>query len=281
MNTHAPVLCDYHIHTPYCGHAQGTIVEYIENAIEKGLKEICFTDRLGRYYLNESQKKRYWDWGMNTEKLGRYCRELEDVADTFKDRITIRSGLEIDYIEGAEDLVGPVLDGYPFDFLLGSIHCLPAFGWKHIANYSVQDQGILYDEYFKAAKNAIKSGLFNALAHLDFIWRYTRWPEKKTTRIFTLIEQTIQEAAHHNVAIELNSNGYLWSQIYTVLGGDPFQTMLDAIKTYSAPLTVGSDAHKPEFIGKAFREIAFLLKNTGIPGYCTFEKKRCVSHSLV
>ncbi len=27
------MLADYHVHTPYCGHAKGKIIEYIEAAI--------------------------------------------------------------------------------------------------------------------------------------------------------------------------------------------------------------------------------------------------------
>lgn len=268
------IISDFHIHTPYCGHAHGRIIDYVEIAVFKGMKEICFTDHLGRYYLTESQKKRYWDWGMNAQKLERYCLELDDVKDTFKDQITIRTGLEIDYIEGAENLIMPLIEKYNFDFLLGSIHCLPRFGWKHIANYSGQDLWPLFEDYFKAAKAIVSSDIFNSLAHLDFIWRYAKWPLKKTTKVFKYIEDIVETAAAHDVAIEINSNGYLWSQIYTVQGGDPFDILLEKIKDHNTPITIGSDAHKPEFVGKAFTDVAQMLKIKGIKKYCTFEKQQ-------
>ncbi len=268
------IISDYHIHTPYCGHAHGKIIDYVEYAIHKGMKEICFTDHLGRYYLTESQKKRYWDWGMNTEKLSRYFRELEDVKDIFKDRIKIRSGLEIDYIAGAEDLILPIIEGYSFDFLLGSIHCLPKFGWKHIANYSGDDIWPLFEEYFEAAKGVVTSDLFNSLAHIDFIWRYAKWPLNKSGKVFNYIEDIVETASKHDIAIEINSNGYLWSQIYTVQGGDPFDILVEKIREHNALITIGSDAHKPTFVGKAFEDVAQLMKIKGIKKYCTFEKQK-------
>jgi histidinol-phosphatase (PHP family) len=110
-------ISDYHIHTPYCGHAHGTIIKYVETAISKGMKEIYFTDHLGRYYLSELQKKRYWDWGMDSNKLDRYVLEINDVKNIYRNAIDIRIGLEIDYIEGAEDKIDPIIEKYPFDFI--------------------------------------------------------------------------------------------------------------------------------------------------------------------
>lgn len=36
------MFVDYHMHTPLCGHAQGEMEEYVEEAIRQGLKEIAF-----------------------------------------------------------------------------------------------------------------------------------------------------------------------------------------------------------------------------------------------
>ena len=41
------------------------------------------------------------------------------------DRIAVKIGLEIDYIEGAEDLLAPFFDNFTLDFCLCSIHCIP------------------------------------------------------------------------------------------------------------------------------------------------------------
>jgi histidinol-phosphatase (PHP family) len=274
MNNNNTLLADFHIHSPYCRHAEGKIIEYVEVAVSRGMKKICITDHLGRYYLTESQKRRYWDWGMNQSHIERYYTEIDDLKNIYKDRIDIKTGLEVDFIEGAEDQIQPLIDPYPFDFILGSIHCLPKFGWKHIANYTDKDMWLIFEEYLRVAKNLVASGVFDSLAHIDFIWRYAKWPTKKSDLIFGYIEDIVKTASQKNVAIEINSNGYLWSQIYTITDGDPFEILLKNIKKYNAMITVGSDAHKPQFLAKSFKEIAHMLKNAGITSYCTFEGRK-------
>lgn len=280
MTNNATIISDYHIHSPYCKHAHGKMIDYVENAILMGMQEICITDHLGRYYLTASQKKRYWDWGMSEQNLARYYLEIEDLKETYKDQITIRKGLEIDYIEGAEEILLSILKPYSFDFLLGSIHCLPSYGWKHIANYASDDLWPIFYEYFRVAKSMATAGIFNSIAHLDFIWRYSKWPAKKSNAVFEMIEKTIKVAIEHDLCIEINANGYLWSQIYTIRGGDPFNILLKKIKKYNAPITIGSDAHKPEFVGKAFAELAHILKKRGITHYYTFENRKKISQLI-
>ncbi len=280
MKKKTPIIADYHIHTPYCGHAHGRIIDYVESAIETGIKEICFTDHIGRYYLTKSQKDRYKDWGMSEYRLNRYIKEIEDLKKSYNDKILIKIGLEIDYIEGAEERLQPIIDGYPYDFFLGSIHCLPAIGWRHLATYSPKDTWPVYSEYFNAAKALVSSGIFSSFAHIDFIWRYMKWPTKKDNKIIRLIQETVEMAAANNIAVEINSNGYLWSQIYNVSGGDPFEVLLESIKTYNASITIGSDAHKPVFVGKSFNELARLLKARGITRYSTFSERLEITQKI-
>ena len=269
-----PYPSDYHIHTPYCGHAHGKIIEYVTEALKKGMTEICFTDHLGRYYLSEYQRKRYWDWGMSNKNLDRYYHEIEDVQNMYQNTLHIRIGLEIDFIAGAEDLIPPIINRYSLDFLLGSIHCLPLFGWKHIANYSTDDVWSIYQSYFEAAKAAITSHLFNSLAHLDFIWRFSQWPDSKTDEICSSIDEIVKLAVKHDVAIEINSNGFIWSQNYQLSESDPFLFLLDAIKRHKAHITIGSDAHKPDCVGNMFNDITRVLKSKGIVQYCTYLKRK-------
>ncbi len=273
MSASTPLFADYHIHTPYCGHAQGATIDYVEAAIRAGLSEIGFSDHLGRYYLTKSQRKRYWDWGMRDALLPRYLAEINDLKAAYKDRILIRTGLEVDFIEGAEDLLNEALDGHELDYILGSIHCIPAVGWKHIATYTQQPPYDIYVRYFDQAENAIASGLFDVLAHLDFIWRYIKWPEEKTDEIFDRIRRVVALAARSEVAVEINANGYLWSQMRTQPAGDPFRILVEAIRDSSAIITVGSDAHKPFMVAKAFPEIGAMLRDFGLTRQCIFDKK--------
>jgi histidinol-phosphatase (PHP family) len=266
-------IADYHIHSPYCRHAQGKMIDYVNAAILYGLPEIGFSDHLGRYYLSASQKRRYWDWGMSATALERYVMEIESLQAAFKDRITIRMGLEIDYIEGAEELLRPLIDKYEFDFLLASIHCLPVFSWKHLSTFVKKDTWPIFENYFHVARSLIQCGLFDSLAHIDFIWRYVKWPDGHTADVFAFIQEMAALAIASHMAVEINANAYLWSQLYQTGGGDPFAILVDSIHANRTHITVGSDAHKPEYTGKSLREVVEVLKKKGVSSFSTFEHR--------
>lgn len=274
------MIADYHIHTPYCGHAQGRTVEYIEAAIEAGIPEIGFADHLGRYYLSRSQRKRYWDWGMNDATLARYYTEVTDLRDSFADQITIKIGLEVDYIEGAEELLEPIVALYPFDFLLGSIHCLPRFSWRHLARNARTRPEEVFIEYFNYAQSAAESGLFDILAHLDFVWRYVAWPTGLTQEIMRRIDEAVAAAAKTGTCIELNTNGYVWSAINAHDGADPFEQIISSVKTHKACITLGSDAHTPATVGKSLDEMAVFAVRKGTKDLCLFSHHKARKTTL-
>jgi len=267
------LLIDYHIHTPYCGHAHGKTAEYIERAIALGIEEICFTDHLGRYYLTHVQRRRYWDWGMDERTIVRYVAELTDLQRLYAGKIRIKIGLEIDFIEGADELLVPFLSYYPFDFLLCSVHCLPKFGWKHLSDYKEFDGVTVFREYFRYTRAALASGLFSSLAHLDFAWRYLKWPEHS---MLSLLEEeivaTVATAAEHNQCMEVNANGYMWSYTHIREGADPFLMFIEACVKQLVPITIGSDAHDPQLVGKTFTDLIPVLRSWGVREVATFDK---------
>jgi histidinol-phosphatase (PHP family) len=267
------VVVDYHVHTPFCGHAYGKMVDYIETAILAGMHELGFSDHLGRYYLGRVQRKRYWEWGMSERDLARYVGEVMDLKALFADRIVIRLGLEVDYIEGAEHLVENIVAQYPFDYLLGSIHCIPALGWQHLSHYAKSDPDKMYRWYFSAARAAIQSGLFQSLAHLDFIWRYIIWPESRRFELAEHINNIISVSSKSTTDIEINSNGYIWSRATYAKDFDPFDLFIDILCKQKARITLGSDAHAPQMVAKVFPEIVHLLKSKGINRVSLFERK--------
>lgn len=264
------MIADYHIHTPYCGHARGNIIQYIESAVEQGIDEIGFSDHLGRYYLTQTQRHRFWDWGMNDRDIPRYFTEISELKEIYEDKINIRIGLEVDYIEGAEDLLMPLLDICPLDFIIGSIHCIPRFGWKHISNYSDLSPLPIYKEYFRAVRLALESKLFQSIAHTDFIWRYIAWPKDASEEIFGEIDNTVKCALEYGGRIEVNANGFVWSRSHETPGKDPFEFLLETIKNYGVQVTIGSDAHEPSMVGKHFSEIIDLLHSKGINSISCF-----------
>lgn len=274
------MLADYHVHTPYCGHARGKIIDYVHSAVDFGLQEIGFADHLERYYLTPSQRRRYWNWGMEDHDLDRYVAELLELRDVFAEKIAIKIGIEADYVEGAEEMLSGIVNRFPLDFILCSIHCIPQLGWKHLADYSSQDSSLVFRDYFRLARAAMKTGLFNVLAHMDFIWRYIPWPAREPTMPFEEIARTVATARECGTVVEINANGYLWSRNNTIDEGDPFEAIVDQCRRYGVPVSLGSDAHDPLMVAKLFPELCGMLQQKGFSSFTCFSEGKARREKL-
>jgi histidinol-phosphatase (PHP family) len=264
------MLADYHVHTAYCGHARGKIIQYVDRAIALGLREIGFADHLSRYYLTPAERDQYFDWGMSPQDLDRYFADLEGVRALYSGTIDIRVGLEIDFVEGTEDTLARAIEGRTLDFTLGSVHCLPRFGWHHLAHCEAESPLDIYREYFRCAKAAAVSKLFKSLAHLDFVWRYTSWPTTMSAELMSLIDDVVAAAARSDTAVEINANGFVWSALAHTGRDDPYDALVSAIVRHDTPITLGSDAHTPEAVGSAFPDIVPYLTKRGVTHLATF-----------
>jgi histidinol phosphatase-like PHP family hydrolase len=81
-------------------------------------------------------------------------------------------------------------------------------------------------------------------------------------------------AEKNNVCVEINANGFLWSQINDGRNYNLFDMTIEAVKKHNASVTIGSDAHTPNLVGKAFPQILAILKSKGIETFSVFEQKQ-------
>ena len=87
------MLANYHTHTPRCGHATGTEREYIERAIEKGMKVLGFSDHTPQPYPEDFHS----GMRMGMDEIENYTGTLSALKEEYKDDIRILIGYEQDY----------------------------------------------------------------------------------------------------------------------------------------------------------------------------------------
>ena len=87
------------------------------------------------------------------------------------------------------------------------------------------------------------------------------------------VEAIFRALIENGCGIEINTNrgndplpGEKWLRMYRQLGGEI--------------ITLGSDAHSPNFVGCAIRQRQELLRACGFTRFCTFEKMQPVWHAL-
>lgn len=264
-------LADYHTHTVRCGHATGSMEAYVEAAIARGLGEIGFSDHVPMYWLPE--EKRDPTGAMAMAELEEYVSDVLRLRERYPE-IPVRLGLEADYIPGHEEALVRLLEAYPWDYVIGSVHFLDDWNFDHpdlVYRYAEWDIGELYDRFFALERAAAGSGLFDILAHIDLIKKFGHRPARPLTAAYAELADAI---AGSGAAIELSTAG-LRKPVGEVY---PAPELLQACCQRGVPLVISSDAHAPEEVGWGFEDALDLALRAGFTQVARFAGRR---HQLV
>lgn len=260
-------IVDYHTHTTRCGHASGTMAEYVEAAIAAGLREIGFSDHIPMYWLPPEQR----DPGiaMAMEELEAYVADVARLRERYRE-IPIRLGIEADYIPGREDELAKLLAPYPWDYVIGSVHFIGEWGFDNPAEvnrYAEWDISELYAKFFTLETKAAESGLFDIMAHIDLIKKFGHKPSGDLGRLYGDVAAHMAAAG---VAIELSTAGLR----KPVREHYPNPTLLKACCDLGVPLVISSDAHSPGEVGWGFADALAIARQAGYTEAVRFEQRR-------
>lgn len=260
-------LYDYHIHTSLCGHAEGEMEEFVQVAITRGLKEIGFADHLPMYFRSETERDP--SIAMTEAQLPMYLAEIQRLNEQYP-QMSIKCGIEADYIPGQEQRLAEVLKSYNFDYVLGSIHFLDQWGFddsRYLSVYEGWSIDDLYTKYFDVLKQAAASGLFDVLAHPDLIKKFGFRPQGN---LDTLYDEVVRVISRFDLCVEVNTAGWRYpaGEMYPAVG------FLEACYRYQIPVSLGSDAHCPEQVGQDLDKAVQILKGIGYRKVATFHQRR-------
>ncbi len=255
-------MVDYHLHTVRCGHAVGGLEDYVSRAVELGLVEIGFSDHFPLLHLDDPSLS------MALEELPDYVREISEVA-ACTEGLTVRLGIEVDYIDGYVDRLAELLQPHPFDYVLGSVHFLDGWGFddpRYLDGYRGRDILDLWERYFQVLGDAAECGLFDVLAHPDLIKKFGFRPPGDLRRMY---ESCLDRVAGSGLVVEVSTAG-LRKPVGEIYPGEEF---LHLCREREIPVTLGSDAHAPGEVGWRFHEAAALLLRTGYREIVLFRKR--------
>jgi len=261
------IKIDYHTHHYRCGHAKGTIEDYILSALENGLEEIGISDHSPLYFREGDDPGP--GSAMAKSELPEYVDEVFALREKYQGQIVVRLGIESDYIEGMEEEYAAIYAKYPFDYIIGSVHY---FHGRHIYDQRRWLPGVdveaAYTEYFRQVQMSAKSGLFDVLGHITAVRAYGPKPDPQFLN--DLYEETVQIIAAHNCCVEVNTSGYRKT------GVEPFpdEAMLQKCIAYGVPLTYGSDCHQPNEVAHGRGQVESLLDRHDVTKLVTFEGRR-------
>jgi len=253
------MIADLHNHTILCNHAQGSIDQYIQTAIQKGIKYFGFSDHAP---MNFDKKYR-----MSFEQMQTYEKTILDAKEKYKEEINILLGYEVDYLKGHVDK--RVLDA-DVDYLIGSVHFIDGWGFDNpefIGRYKDENIDDIWQKYFDTTKEMVESGLFDIVGHLDLIKVFKFMPKKD---ILDIAKNTLLAIKKADMVLEINMAGLRKPIAQTY----PSIQLLQEAYKLKIPITFASDAHKPEQVALYGDEIVKIAKKIGYKQCVIFSNRQ-------
>lgn len=246
------IIADYHTHTTY-SHGKGSIEDNVKKAINKGLKTIAITDHGSKHFI----------FGVSEKNLLKQKEEINTILQKYPD-FQLLFGVEsnITGIDGGYDITTGFENN--FDIILCGFH-KPVWADKFTDYFD-----IFYNSYSKliynptkeqiakntkAYVNLIKSKPIDIISHINYHLKVN-------------IKEVAKAASDYGVAIEVSSRH-----------SDCTEEDYEALFSSNVMLTLNSDAHKPEDIGKIDKALAIVDKYSVDPKriinseFCEFKFK--------
>jgi histidinol-phosphatase (PHP family) len=256
-------MIDYHLHTLFCNHAVGGMECYIKRAIDLGLREICFLDHL-------TIRKTEPGLSMTPEEIPYYFNAVQILKQKYRDKIDVKTGLEVDFSPNHTSLYQDIFDTYAFDIIASSLH-FPSdldivthrSGWR----YGEKDTDVVYGLYFEQLEKMLEYDYFDVICHIDLIKKYGRKPMRSFQKEWDNILQIIKDK---DKTIEINTSGYDHP------ARDIYPSLEIIRKCYQQriSITMGSDAHRPENVGRHYDRVLPILLSTGYRRLAVFTKRQ-------
>lgn len=261
-------MFDYHIHSNFSADCETPMESTIEEAIELGLKEICFTEHIDYDYPDESI--------VFELDLEGYDRKISKMQSAYGDRIRIKKGVEIGLQPHLLNRYNDLLNNQQFDFIICSMHTAEGKDLHSGNFFEGRSAEKSCEAYYNELLSCIKGfSNYSILGHIDLVKRYLK--RESNESFHEIIREIFREVISAGKGIELNTSG----KRYGMEQGMPSTDILKLYKECGGEiLTLGSDSHIASTVAYDFRDSIELLKKIGFTYVATFNRGVPEFHSL-
>ena len=289
----ATISGSFHNHPGYCD-GSGSIDAYAESALAAGLRSLGLSSHAPVPFP--------CSWTMPLERLPAYCADVRAARVAYQGRLRLWLGLELDYLspalipEGTAFQRQKILVHRP-DYVVASVHFvgrdpdgLPWTMDESAESFARQletvyrgDARRLVEEYYRLLVEMALAmpglGLPVIAGHIDKIKMWNvggRYFAEDAPWYLAAIEEALQAIQAAGLVVEVNTAG-LRRDI-----GEPYPgpRVLHRCKALGIPVTISSDAHRPEDLTAGFEEAAALLRAVGYREVMTLDEDGWTRHPL-
>ncbi len=283
------MLVDYHVHTAYSDDSLYPMEQVVRDAMALGLQEICFTDHV------DYGVKRDWDDPRGIEYCAggpgeperlplanidhpRYAAEIAALAEKYAGKIQLRMGAEFGMQTHTVAQYEALFARYPYDFVILSVHQIQNRELWNQAYQRDRTQEAYQMGYYEQLLALVQSYQnYSVLGHLDLIARYDLAGDFPFERRKPILTEILRRVIADGKGIEVNTSCYR----YGLSNLTPSREILMLYRELGGQLlTIGSDSHKKEHLGKHIPQALRELKAMGFDTVCTYQSMEPIFHPI-
>ena len=274
------ISCDAHMHTDFSTDCESSVRSMLNAAVEKGLRTVCITDHMDLDFPPQEGEGQAQDAPLFQFDVEEYFRVLTPLKEEYRGRLDVRIGIEIGLQPHLGAQYKKLLAAYPFDIVIGSIHLVRGLDPYYGKLFEGRPDADTYREAFEETLTCIEQNEdFDTLGHLDYVVRYGKHKaEGYSYRAFAdEIDAVLKKLISMGKGLEVNTGGLKYGLGFT----NPHPDVIRRYRELGGEIvTVGADAHRPEYVGYEFGEAADLLGVCGFRYYTEFIERKPIFKKL-
>ena len=274
-------LIDCHTHTQFSVDSEADLGMCAERADRLGLAAYAVTDHCE---CNSWYPAEHYSDGDDMHDS--YCYKdcfLDSVAavtalkEKYNGKLNLICGVEMGQPQAAPEAAAFINADERVDFIIGSLHQIRGEKDFYYIDYIDLGTDKIYDlleRYFTELNEMCRANSFDVLGHLTYCLRYMKQRhgiEPDISRFDGIIADSFRTLAQNGKGIEINTSGLRqgfgetfpnlkYTKLFREMGGEI--------------ISVGSDAHTAEDIGKNVRDGIEIAKAAGFTRIAYFKKRQ-------
>lgn len=272
-------MVDCHLHDDASSDATGSLAEHARAAARAGLSELCVTNHVES--LGEDGT-----WRLNLDDAIRRLRGEIRAAERVRERwpgLTVRIGAEFEYRPEWTHLLDRLAAEVPLDFIIGSVHRVQGLnisgGSDVDAFFGPRSLQEAYGRYFREIETMVAWGGFDVVGHFDLVKRYGHGYHGPydPASFESEIRSALRAMAASGIGLEINTSGVAEAP------GVPYpepEILRWAREAGIRTLTIGSDSHAPDDVGRHLDGGMRLARRSGWEELTVFERREPTTVTL-
>lgn len=266
----------------FCDHAEATLEEMLNAAVEAGYHTFGVTEHVPRHearFLYPKEREMGWTVEKIHADFERYRLRVNELAHAFEGRLNVLRALEMEIVP--EEKYVPLMQGFRslkladgspnFDYAVGSVHHLHEIGldgelgdFQRILELSdgVENTAVLYYAKIAEMVTALRP---EVVSHFDLVklntMRLGLTKELDSPRVAKFAETALEAVKSVGAILDLNTAG--WRKGL----GEPYPAPWLVQKAHAMGIgfCFGDDSHRPSHVGAGVPEAREYLLGLGVP----------------